>query len=412
MPPKFNGAEEERQGVTDVLLRTVESRRQKHQPIVNETGCGFEGAIEKASCDQICRKFEVNVWHVVSYLDELQHMRNGLNDMQNLRPIGASLAILAIAAAFVAFDLGQCSAADALRPIEVPGDRAFMESITASLDGSLYVSSVASGGIARVNPGATKAEGWIAPAAFGSRSTFGVFADAKSNTLWVCSNDVSDRGVPGPGSANGSHLKGFDLSTGDGKISLPLPGESNLCNDMTVATDGTVYVTNSLKPQILQLKPGAKALEVWVENKQFQPPSGIGLDGIAVGGDGNIYVNTFSAGDFFRIEVKDSKPGAVTKLETSRPLKLPDGLRLVSGQIFLMIEGGGSLDHVTVNDDKIVIGTIKDGLNQPTAVAKVGGTAFVTEGQLPHLFNPKENGPPRLPFQIVPVAVGDLGTKG
>ena len=339
-------------------------------------------------------------------------MRIGLNDMQNRRPIGASLAILAIAAAFVAFDFEQCSAADALRPIEVPGDRAFMESITASPDGTFYVSSIASGGIARIKPGATKAEGWIAPAAFGSRSTFGVFADAKSNTLWVCSNDVSDRGVSGPGSANGSHLKGFDLSTGDGKISVPLLGESNLCNDMTVATDGTVYVTNSLKPQILQLKPGAKALEVWVENKQFQPPSGIGLDGIAIGGDGNIYVNTFSAGDFFRIEVKDGKPGAVTKLEASRPLKLPDGLRLVSGQSFLMIEGGGSLDLVTVNDNKVVIGTIKDGLNQPTAVARVGGTAFVTEGQLPHLFNPKENGPPRLPFQIVPVAVGDLGTKG
>jgi sugar lactone lactonase YvrE len=344
-------------------------------------------------------------------------MQNGLNNMQNLRLISASLAT---AAAFVAFDFDRCLAAEALRPIEVPGDRAFMESITAGPDGTLYVSSLASGGIARIKPGATKAEGWIAPAAIGSRSTFGVFADAKSNTLWVCSNDASGRGVPGPGSANGSHLKGFDLSTGDGKISVPLPGESNLCNDMTVASDGTVYVTNSLKPQILQLKPGAKALEVWVENKQFQHPSGIGLDGIAIGSDGNFYVNTFSAGDFFRIEVKDffrievkdGKPGAVTKLETSRPLKLPDGLRLVSGESFLMIEGGGSLDLVTVNDDKVVIGTIKDGLNEPAAVAKVGGTAFVTEGQLPHLFNPKENGPPRLPFQIVPVAVGDLGTKG
>jgi len=65
MLPKFNGAEEERQGVTDVLLRTMESRRQRHQPIVNETGYGFEGAIEKASCDQICRKFKVNIWRVV-----------------------------------------------------------------------------------------------------------------------------------------------------------------------------------------------------------------------------------------------------------------------------------------------------------------------------------------------------------
>src|ERR1700732_1266496 len=133
--------------------------------------------------------------------------------MQNLRPISA---LLAIALASVAFD--RCLAAEALRAIEVPGDRAFMESITVGPDRTLYVSSLASGGIARIKPGTSKAEEWIAPAAFGSRSTFGVFADAKSNTLWVCSNDMSEIGVDGPGHAIGSHLKGFDLSTGNGTI--------------------------------------------------------------------------------------------------------------------------------------------------------------------------------------------------
>ena len=88
------------------------------------------------------------------------HATNGLNDMQTLRLISASLGI---AAAFVAFY--RCLAAEVLRPIEVPGDRAFMESITAGPDGTLYVSSLASGGIARIKSGATKAEGWIAPAA-------------------------------------------------------------------------------------------------------------------------------------------------------------------------------------------------------------------------------------------------------
>ncbi len=160
---------------------------------------------------------------------------------------------------------------------------------------------------------------------------------------------MSGLGVDGPGHAIGSHLKGFDLSTGDGKLSAQFPGKTNLCNDMTVASDGTVYVTNSLAPQILQLKLGGKTLEVWVENKQFQPPSGIGLDGIAIGSDGDIYVNTFNGGDFFHVEVKDGKPGTVAKLETSRPLILLDGLRLVSGKNFLMVEGSGSLDRVTVN---------------------------------------------------------------
>jgi streptogramin lyase len=129
-----------------------------------------------------------------------------LNDMQKARGLNA---LLAIAVTFIAFD-GRL-AAEELKAIEVPGDRAFTESITAGPDGTLYLSSLASGGIARVKPGASKAEAWIAPGAFESRSTFGVFADATSNTLWVCSNDVSSLGVAGPGSATGSDLVAWRL---------------------------------------------------------------------------------------------------------------------------------------------------------------------------------------------------------
>jgi hypothetical protein len=45
------------------------------------------------------------------------------------------------------------------------------------------------------------------------------------------------------------------------------------------------------------------------------------------GGDGNLYVNTFAKGELFRVEVKDGIAGKITKLQPSRPLKFPDGLR-------------------------------------------------------------------------------------
>jgi sugar lactone lactonase YvrE len=297
--------------------------------------------------------------------------------------------------------------ADTLNSVVVPGERAFPESISAASDGTLYVSSLASGGIARINPGASTAETWIKPGAFDSRSTFGVLVDERSNLLWVCSNDVSGMGVPGPSSIPGSYLKGFDLATGEGKISAALPGSHILCNDMTIAADGSIYVTNSRAPQILRLKPDRKELEVWLEDKQFDPPKdGAGLDGIAIGGDGNIYLNTFTKGEFFRVEMRAGRPGKVTRLTTSRPLTLPDGLRPLSGETFLMAEGGGTLDRVSVDGDKVTIKTIRDGLAEPTAVAKVGETAWVAEGQLSHLFDPGTNGPPRLPFRITGVPVG------
>lgn len=158
------------------------------------------------------------------------------------------------------------------KQIEVPGDRAYPESIAAAADGTLYVSSLASGGIARVRPGASKAEPWIAPGAFGSRSTFGVFVDERPKLLLVCSNDASGMGVPGPGAVSGSYLKGFDLASGEGRLSVPLPGSKNLCNDMTTAPDGSIYVTNSLAPQILKLAPGRTEFEVWLQDEQFTPP--------------------------------------------------------------------------------------------------------------------------------------------
>jgi hypothetical protein len=291
--------------------------------------------------------------------------------------------------------------------IELPGERAFPESISAASDGTLYVSSLVSGGIVRIKPGASKAEPWIKPGAFDSRSTFGVLVDESSNLLWVCSNDMSGKGVPGPSSIPGSYLKGFDLSTGEGKISAALPGSHNLCNDMAIAADGSIYVTNSRAPEILRLKPEQDELEVFLEDKQFEPPKdGVGLDGIAIGGDGNIYVNTFSKGEFFRIEMHEGRPGKVMKLAPSRSLKFPDGLRPLSGETFLMAEGSGTLDRVSIEGDKVAIETLRDGLAGPTAVAKVGQTAWVAEGQLSHLFDPAANGPPRLPFRIIGVPIG------
>jgi hypothetical protein len=119
---------------------------------------------------------------------------------------------------------------------------------------------------------------------------------------------------------------------------------------------------------------------------------------------GNIYVNTFAKGDFFRVEVKDGAPGKITKLRPSRPLKFPDGLRSTDGQMFIMAEGGGSVDRVTVNGDNVDIETIKDGIAGPTSVALVGQTLWASEG-LPHLFEPANSGPPHLPFRIVGVPV-------
>src|SRR6266566_3475404 len=233
--------------------------------------------------------------------------------------------------------------------IPVPGEKAFLESITSTRDGSLYVGRLGDGGIVRVKPRTGEGTVFVQPGALGSRSILGVFADEASNTLWACSNDLSALGGPATGRETGSALKGFDLQTGSGKRSVSLPGPHAFCNDITVDSKGSVYVTDSANPTILKLSQGATTFEVFAQDPAFSPSQGgIGLDGIAFGSDGNLYVTTYTAGELVRVDVKDGRSGRITTLSSTYQLKFPDALRTPGNNSFLLIEGSGSLDRVVI----------------------------------------------------------------
>jgi sugar lactone lactonase YvrE len=290
--------------------------------------------------------------------------------------------------------------------ISLPSERAFPESLSSTQDGTLYVGNLAEGGVIRIKPKATP-ELWVKPGAFGSASILGVLADEPSNTLWVCSDDLSSSGIKVAGAKSGSAVIGFDLKTGAGKIRAEFAGKHNFCNDIAIDAAGAAYVTNSDAPQILRLRAGGKRLEVWFEDASLQPaPDGTGLDGIAFGSDGNLYFNRYDAADLYRIDVKDDKAGKLTKLQASRKLVLADAMRPLGPNVFLLIEGGGRLDTMTVKGDSASITTLKDGYDTPTGVTAVAGTAWVSEGQLEYLFDPaKHDQKPHVPFRLFAVAL-------
>jgi sugar lactone lactonase YvrE len=291
-------------------------------------------------------------------------------------------------------------AATAPESIALPGDRAFPESISSSKDGTLYVGSLAAGGIYRVQPHSSEAKLWIEPGTFGTHSTFGVLVDEKAGLLWVCSNDLSARGI-NVGTADAvSALTGFDLKSGAGKVSVPFPSKPSTCNDITIGPDKAAYVTNTAAPQILRLAPGSRQLEVWFTDPSLQPEKGGGLDGLAFGPDGNLYVDTVGPGELYRIDVKQGKATRLTKLTPSRPLFRTDALRRY-GKDFLLIEGQGRLDVLSVKGDTANVQTLKDGYVVPTGVTPVGNIAWVTEGQLGFVSDPEKK--PNLPFHVYTV---------
>jgi hypothetical protein len=132
---------------------------------------------------------------------------------------------------------------------------------------------------------------------------------------------------------------------------------------------------------------------------------GVGLDGIAFGADGNLYVTTYIPAALFKITVKDGKAGAVTALRSSRPLDHADAMRGF-GDSLLLIEGNGKLDKITIKGDDAEIETIKDGFTEPVSVTQVGDTAWVAEGKLSYIR--KDPGP----FTLKPFSLSKYGAIG
>jgi streptogramin lyase len=289
--------------------------------------------------------------------------------------------------------------------ITFPGDHAYPESLTATSDGTIYAGSLYEGGIFRVPPGASTAERWIKPGANDSMTTLGVLADERTGTLWVCSSNLGAFGVPPPGGAKPVALKAFDLKTGAGKGSWPLPGEKSLCNDMAVGADGAVYVADSFQPHILRLAPGGESLEVWATDPGFGG-EGPCLDGITIGRDGNLYANTYATGRLFRVAMgQDGKAGRVTQLKTTPGFEHPDGMRAYGTNGLLVVEGAdaGRFDIIHLQGDDAQVQTVRGGFKQPVSVWQIGDTAWVLEGQLATLFDPPEKRGKPGPFRAYAV---------
>lgn len=301
--------------------------------------------------------------------------------------------LAALSTAFISLGVGALTAATPAE-VTIHDDKPFPESLTSTSDGSLIIGSLGKGEIFKAAKGAATAELWIKPGTNGLQRVLGVLADQKSGTLWVCSSELPPQGKL-------AALKTFDLKTGAPKASFDFPGDKSFCNDIAIGPDGTAYATDTFTGRILRLKKGAAALDVWVKDDQLG-----GADGIAFGDSNTIYVNTFTTGHLYRVPVgKDGAAGAITQIQPSQAITRPDGLRPLGKNEFLMIEGAGRLDHVTIAGNTAKIEVLKDGFNGPVAVTRVGDAAWVLEGKLDYLNDPKLKDKDPGPFKAYAVPI-------
>jgi sugar lactone lactonase YvrE len=280
----------------------------------------------------------------------------------------------ALAAAALIAAAASAYAASAVTEITLPGTLVYPESITSTSDGTLIVGSLGHGNVMRIAPGKALAEEWIAPGTGGLNQVLGVFADEKGKTLWVCSNNLEQKG-------EATSVKAFDLKSGAIKGTYPLPGQGPLCNDIAVAADGTAYVTDTVQGSVVMLKPGGKNLEIAAKD-----PLLAGADGLAFGEPAILYLNCVTTNKLLRVDLgPDGKAKSVTELKLSRPVDRPDGMRAIGKNRLLMAENSGKMDLVTFEGpgfQNAVIKTIKEGLESTPGVTATRGMAWIVEGKL------------------------------
>jgi sugar lactone lactonase YvrE len=318
-------------------------------------------------------------------------LHNGETMAQVLRKCGLPLALSLVA-------VGSVYAAQPITEITLPGSRLFTESISSTKDGTLFAGSVGKGNVVRIPYQSTTVTEFIKPGANGLNAVYGIYADEKHKTLWVCSNHYDD------GTGAPPAVKAFDLATAAPKGSYTLPGDVTFCNDIAVAGDGTAYITDTRQGSLVMLKPGATELEVAAKDPLLK-----GADGLAFGEKTILYVNSVTEGKLLRVDLRPGgKSKSVIELQLSQPLTRPDGMRTIGKNRLLMAENSGNMDIVTfsgLNFQNANIKVIKSGLESTPAVTATRGMAWIAEGKLNYRNDPalKDKNPDPFKLYAVPL---------
>ena len=249
-------------------------------------------------------------------------------------------------------------------------------------DGAFFVGSTFRGSIARVERDG-RVRTLLAPGTDGVYGIVGLRVDTARGLLWAATSHAGaampTAGTRGEDEGRASLISVYARTGAIRHRSVTPRGEAHFYNDVAVARDGRVYLTDTQGGAILVLAPGARAPERLLPDALPGAPNGIALTG-----DGRALV--VALGD--RIGVIDLATRRL-RLVAPHPLvrsALIDGLYVVPGGV-LTVEPfdrtGGVVKRYWLDAAMTRIDSVRLAIDthpmieQPTTAAVVGDTAFV-----------------------------------
>jgi hypothetical protein len=112
---------------------------------------------------------------------------------------------------------------------------------------------------------------------------YGLALDGTHGRLWATTAAGPTTEAYDPADSGRTALLAYDLASGRRvtRVELPRDGARHVLGDLTLARDGTVYVTESLGGGVYRLRPGAATLDTLAPSGSFHSPQMpvIALDG-------------------------------------------------------------------------------------------------------------------------------------
>lgn len=168
-------------------------------------------------------------------------------------------------------------------------------------------------------------------------AVFGLAVDSARGILWAATSAIPNQLGYTPAIAGRGALFAFRLADGAllQRVVAPVAEGGHVLGDLTLAPDGTVYVSDSRQPVVYRLRPGGARLEVLVAGA----PDFRSLQGLALSEDGtSLYLADWSHG-LLRVSLAD---GAVHPVPLEGPGTLLgiDGLLRVGPGTLLGVQNG------------------------------------------------------------------------
>jgi sugar lactone lactonase YvrE len=255
----------------------------------------------------------------------------------------------------------------------------FPESVNATADGTLYITSIANGSVLQVGPDGRTRTTLIPAEAAQPFGKLGVLVDERNDDLYVCTLNTA---------TFASALRRYDVHSGAQEAELAL-ANGGVCNDLAQDAAGNVYITDSFFG-LQRLPAGGSALEVWASNDLFVAAhaGAFAVNGIALDGD-HLIVGNLDKGILVQVPI-ESDGTAGTPVEIAGvTLTAPDGIRLAAPGKLLVAESGADALSEVVIDAVAHTGTrtlLSNRLDRPSSVAVASGAAFIADGQVGRLF--------------------------